>query len=85
MFGMDSLPKEKKRIKLVLCDANIGDATKRKLNNFLQGEDIRLIKCKSGYIAGAVHREKVKLIAITNESLASAILQSDELGIITEV
>lgn len=85
VYGLDAFFGAAGKIKLILYDAGTGAATLRKLKNFSGRENIGAIRCKSGYIPGAVHRENVRLIAITSESLAKAILQSDELGIITEV
>lgn len=85
IYGLDSFPSYTGRIELIMYDAQTGAATLRKLKNLCKREDIKAIKCKSGYISGAVHRENVKLIAVTSKSLANAILLSDELGIITEV
>ena len=85
IYGLDSFPAAKGKIKLILYDAQTGGAAIRKLKTFCERENLTAIRCKGGYISHAVHKDNVKLIAVTSESLAKAILQSDELGIITEV
>ena len=85
IFGLDALLATKKTPFLVLFDAGTGEAGKRKLKNFAAGRGLRTIECKSGYIASAVHRDNVKIISLTGKSLADAILNCDESGIITEV
>ena len=85
IWGLDELLAAKKRVYLIMRDADMGGSSARKADRKAQSENIPLLICKGGEIAHAVHKENVKLIALTSKELADAILRSDKSGIITEV
>ena len=74
VFGVDRLEKQKKGVHLILVDGGVG---KNSLKPALLAKDrlrCPLVTTENGVLGETLHRPAVKVAAITDEHLASAIL-----------
>lgn len=74
MFGVDRLEKQKKGVHLILVDGGVG---KNSLKPALLAKDrlqCPMIMTENGVLGDTLHRPAVKVAAITDEHLATAIL-----------
>ena len=74
VFGVDRLEKQKKGVHLILVDGGVG---KNSLKPALLAKDrlqCPMIMTENGVLGDTLHRPAVKVAAITDEHLATAIL-----------
>ncbi|MBO5412182.1 MAG: hypothetical protein J6A38_03795 [Clostridia bacterium] len=74
VFGAENVESKKKGVKLLVCDADLG---KSSLKIVLQAKErfaCPLLSVCDGTLGEILHRPGVKVVAITDNQLASAIL-----------
>ncbi len=74
IWGIDSLIKSRKRIKTVLYDSTLGQNSKKELERYLNTNNVPSLQLPENYLNTLLKRENVKVLAITDDSLANAIL-----------
>lgn len=74
IWGIDSLVKSRKRIKIVLYDCTLGQNSMKELEKYLNTNDVPSLQLPENYLNTLLKRENVKVLAITDDSLANAII-----------
>ncbi len=74
IFGVDRLEKQKKGVHLLLIDGGVGKNSLKPTLLAKERLNCPLIMTEAGVLGETLHRPAVKVAAITDEHLASAIL-----------
>lgn len=75
VYGLDNILSYRKKMDLVVTDKTLGDASKRKLDNYLVSHGkVKCVVLQDFTLAETLKRDNCKILAITNESLAKAIV-----------
>lgn len=82
IWGLDDLMSAGKRAALIIKDVSLGQASLRKFNTYIADKNIPVFTVEEGWLISVTHRDRVKIIGITDENLAKAIMQNIKEGII---
>ncbi len=74
IFGTEMISRQKKGVKLLVMDGGIGANSLKEMVKAKETLSCPLLLTEVGALAQWVHRPNVKAVAITDESLAAAIL-----------
>lgn len=74
IWGIDNLIKTRKKITIILFDETIGQNSKKELDRYIQQKQTKALPLPGDYLNKLLHRENVKVLAITDSSLGEAIL-----------
>lgn len=74
LWGIDSLERAKRTPCVVLYDEEIGANSFKQLDKYCQKKKANVVKLPKDYLNQALNRSNVKVLSITDESLARAIL-----------
>lgn len=77
IFGIDNIKKAKIPPYLVLYDSTVSENTLKKITQYSEGKSI-MFKIEEFLLSELLKRDKVKVMGITNESLAKAIIAETE-------
>ncbi len=79
VYGLDNVLTYRKKMYLIVTDSTLGDASRRKLDNYLVSHTaMKLVVLQDFTLAETLKRDNCKIIGITNESLAGAVLRETE-------
>ncbi len=78
IYGFDNIKKEKKQIFFVLLCSSANEKLKTQINHICETRKIKLKVLKDVTIDDILHTNNCKVIALTNENLSKAILESGE-------
>ena len=83
VFGYDNLCETRKKIKVVLISNDVNEKNKQKILNLCCKK--RWVLCLTNdLISELTHRDNCKVVGITDENMANAILKLDNLKLVTE-
>lgn len=74
IFGVEMISRQKKGVKLLLCDDGMGASSLKIIKNAQTALRCPLWMVESGVLGEILHRPAVKVVAITDEHLSAAIL-----------
>ncbi len=80
IFGTEMISRQKKGVKLLIVDGNIGANSLKVACKARETLGCPLLETESGALGEWLHKPAVKAVAITDESLATAILSVAENG-----
>lgn len=72
IFGLDNIVTAKKKIRVIVTDDSLGEASRRKLRNYLNKNDIPCYILDHS-LGEVLRRDNCKILGVTNDSLAGAI------------
>ncbi|MBQ8295451.1 MAG: hypothetical protein IJX87_03345 [Clostridia bacterium] len=76
VFGVDNVEKQRKGIKLLIADGELGQNSLKVMKKTQERFDCPLLITENGILSERLHRDGVKAVAITDDHLASAILSA---------
>ncbi len=74
IFGTEMISRQKKKIKLLIFDGGMGANSLKIMIKAQETHACPLLTTETGALGEFVHKPAVKAVAVTDESLASAIL-----------
>ncbi len=74
IWGIDSLSRAKKTPEIILFDAALGANSRKQLETYRQRREVKTLELPENYLNSLLKREKIKVLSITDASLANAIL-----------
>lgn len=74
LWGVDNLVKSRKPAKIVLYDCTLGQNSKKVLDKLVAERNLCVLEVPENYLNALLKRENVRVLAITDYSLANAIL-----------
>lgn len=78
VFGIDEIEKQKKGVYLIVCDGALGDNSLKVAKKTQERLACPIIITKKGELGELLHKPTVKTVAIKDNHLASAIIQTAE-------
>ena len=79
VFGLDNIMTARRAVHVIVKDSTLGEASLRKLTNYLEHHAIHLVTLEDELLGRDVlRRDKCKIVGILNESLARAIIGEAE-------
>ena len=74
IFGAEMIERQKKGVRLLIMDGGTGKSSKKSVLLAKEKFSCPLLETDEGVLGKITHRPAVKVVAITDEQLASAIL-----------
>lgn len=74
VWGVDNLERAKRVPKLILIDSALGANSRKQLTLYCQKNNARSLTLPADYLNNLLKRSNIKVLSITDESLANAIL-----------
>ncbi|MGN0789327.1 MAG: hypothetical protein ACI4MY_05255 [Christensenellales bacterium] len=75
IWGLDMLKKSKKPPRIILIDGAIGNNSAKEAEFYADKYDVDVLFLPEGSLGAMLKRNNVKLIAVTDDNLAKAILK----------
>ena len=82
VFGFDNLCETRKNVKLVICSPTVNEKVKQKLILLCNHKNWDLIETLE-LLEGLIHRENCKVVGIVDKNMASAILNLENIKVVT--
>ena len=77
IFGLDKILASRKKPKLIMLCKTASEKTTKEVMHYCANKKVKLIECFTP-VEDLVSKQGVKIIALTDESLAGAILQNSD-------
>ncbi len=74
IWGVDNLERARRTPQLILIDESLGANSAKQLSLYCQRKNAKSLKLPSDYLNNLLKRSNIKVLSITDESLANAIL-----------
>jgi len=74
VFGVEELEKQKKGVYLILADEGLGASSQRLVEKARESLRCPMLTAKKGVLGELLHRPAVKVAALKDKNLASAVL-----------
>ena len=75
VFGLDNIMTSRVKVRVIIEDGTLGEASKRKLTNFLAHKDIPVVVLSDISLGSDIlKRDKCKIIGVLEDNLAKAII-----------
>lgn len=74
IWGIDSLEKNRKPVKIVLYDGALGQNSRKTLDRLAEDKKLKVLELPENYLNDLLKRENVRVLAVTDDSLANAII-----------
>lgn len=83
-FGLEMLLRAKRPPFVVLYDAALGANSYKNLKYYCVKNKVKAVKLEENHLNDALQRQNVKIISISDESLAKAIIANSEITVFEE-
>ena len=76
LWGLDFIKQSKNKPIIVIYDKSIGNSSKKQLFRYCEKNNIKMFEVEDNYLNNTLKREKVKIVGVIDQSLASAIISN---------